>query len=199
MKNLFFWAQSLDNQSPDLIFQDREEIVNESICQKIVSEIYNLPGEKIKLSSEVTVRFSDPKFVIEAIPLEKDEGNRLAPIVIYGQLPDKLSPDWIESSCSKIREVVAHQLKRTLNRDAVAIIKQWFNSILEAKKNKVEEQKRILSVSLGSLTPLLVGWILQSNGILQLNTLESATLIGLNNLWLMLLLIFLSGKKISTR
>ena len=97
MKNLFFWVQSLDNQSPDLIFQGREKIVNESIGQKIVSEIYQLAGEKIKLSSEVTVRLKYPKFVIEAIPIEKDLASQADPMLSTNtekkSKPDKPLPE----------------------------------------------------------------------------------------------------------
>ncbi|MFB2878341.1 hypothetical protein [Floridanema aerugineum] len=193
MKSLFFWAQSLDNKAPDLIFKDNEQLTDNSERQQIVSKIYEVSGKKLEFSSpnsEVTIRFSDPKFVIETLPIEKDQANRLAPIVIYGELPEEFSPDWIERSCSEIREVVAHKLNRTLNRDAVTKIQEWFKSVLEAKKKKVDIQTQGIVWMGATVAIFLVGWILQAQGI-QLTLLVVTGLIALNNLLVMTLQIFL--------
>ncbi len=192
MNSLFFWVQPLDNKSPDLIFKGREKIDNQSTAQKIVSEIYALSGKRKELSPEVTVRYDDYNFVIEVIPTEKDEENRLAPIVIYGEFTKEENfSEWVETSCDSIREVVGDNLKRTLEENTLLKVNEWFNEVLEAKKNKLDNQKRIISITFGSLVPVLVGWLLQANGILTLNPIEVTTLIGLNNLWVMLLILSL--------
>ena len=204
MKNLFFWAQSLDNKAPDLIFRDNEQLTDNSERQQIVSKIYEVSGKKLEFSSpnsEVTIRFSDPKFVIETLPIEKDQANRLAPIVIYGELPEEFSSNWIERSCSEIREVVAHKLNRTLNEDALTKIQEWFTRVLEEKKKKVEIQTHGIVCISTSLALLLVGWILQTQGI-QPTLLEVTCLIALNNFVIMSLHIFLlnsSRRKGKTR
>jgi hypothetical protein len=110
--------------------------------------------------------------------------------VIYGELPEEFSPDWIERSCSEIREVVAHKLNRTLNRDAVTKIQEWFNSVLEAKKKKVDIQTQGIVWMGATVAIFLVGWILQAQGI-QLTLLVVTGLIALNNLLVMTLQIFL--------
>ena len=204
MKNLFFWAQSLDNQAPDLIFKDREELTDDFIRRQIVAEIYEVPGEKIKLtsgnseSSEVTIRFTDPKFVIEAVPLEKDEANRLAPVVIYGELPEELSSDWVEGSCTKIREVLAHKLNRNLNADTVTTIKEWFTSALEEKKKKAEVQEQLIDFGTVFVIPLIVVSVLQYKGI-QLDPLQIGVLMTANNYLVRTLPKLLNGRKIITR
>jgi hypothetical protein len=182
MKNLFFWAQSLDNQSPDIILNNTQEILDDTKRQQVVSEIYDIPGKKVDSltpNSGVKFRFSDPKFLIEAIPAEKDQLDRLAPILIYGELAEELSQDWIESICSEISEVVSNKLNRTLSINTIEAIREWFIEVLE-KKKKVEVGKYSLSLVIVFLLPLIVGWILQSNKI-QPTVLQLAGLITLNN------------------
>lgn len=138
MKNIYFWAQSLDNQSPDVIFKDGEELSNDELRQKLVSEIYEVPKSNIEvlnIDSSVTVRCSYPKFVIEAIPTEKDQVNRLAPIIIYGILPDDWSEIWIKDVCSEIENFVSSRLNRTLDGSALVAIQNWLNETLKKKTN----------------------------------------------------------------
>ncbi|NJN24021.1 MAG: hypothetical protein HC810_06005 [Acaryochloridaceae cyanobacterium RL_2_7] len=119
MKDLAFWAQSLDNQAPDVIFKDGQELSDDELRQKLVSEIYEIPKSNIEVAptdSSVTIRYSYPKFVIEAVPTEKDQANRLAPIVIYGVLPDDFSEPWVKDVCNEIENFVSETLKRTLDK-----------------------------------------------------------------------------------
>ena len=159
MNNLFFWAQSLDNQSPDLIFKDREKIDNQSTAQKIVSEIYALSGKRKELSSEVKVRFNHSNFVIEAIPTEKDEKDRLAPIVIYGEFPKENFSEWIEASCDSIREVVGDNLKRTLKENTLLKINEWFDEVLKARKTEINKLLRKIEEDIRDLSQeiLIIG------------------------------------------
>jgi hypothetical protein len=197
MKNLLvFWAQSLDNKAPDLIWEDSEELSDQLRRQQVISEIYEVRGRKTTLpsaTSEITVRFSDPKFVVEALPTEKDQANRSAPIVIYGELPKELSNEWIESSCTKISDIVSDKLNRTLSKDAVTVIQGWFTEILEEKKKKVEVQQQTISLVTVFFAPLLIGWLLQTKEI-QPSLLQMAGLIALNNLLVMSLQTFLINR-----
>lgn len=141
MKNLSFWAQSLDNKSPDVIFKDGEELSDDELRQKLVSEIYEVPKSNINaltIDSSVRVRrYSYPKFVIEAIPTEKDQVNRLAPVIIYGILPNDWSETWIKDVCSEIENFVSSRLKRTLDSSALIAIQNWLNETLKKKKTDV--------------------------------------------------------------
>lgn len=194
MKNLSFWAQSLDNQSPDILVKDGEELSDDKLRQELVSEIYAVTTKK-EISppgSSVTVRYSDPKFVIEAIPTEKDEVNRIAPIVIYGELRDDFSLEWIEEACDEIEKVVSDKIKRTLHHSTLEAIRNWLTQTLE-KKKKVDLQNQIISLFIGFIAPLLVGWLIQSRD-LQLTTLQVAGLIALNNLLVMSFHTFVTSK-----
>lgn len=157
MKNLSFWAQSLDNQDPDVIFKDGQELSDDKSRQKLVSEIYEIPKSNIEVLTAdpaVTFRYSYPKFVIEAIPTQQDTIKRLAPIVIYGVFPDNFSEDgvederkdieWVEDVRKDIEIFVSHRLNRTLDDRALVAIKDRLSEIL--KKKTEESRFSLLSV-----------------------------------------------------
>lgn len=159
MKDLSFWAQSLDNQAPDVIFKDGEELFDDELRQKLVSEIYEFPksdSEVVSADSAVTIRYSYPKFIIEAIPTEKDQANRLAPIVIYGVLPDDFSELWIKDVRNEIESFVSETLKRTLDNSALVAIQDWLSETL--KKKTENSQLNLLSL-IKSALDRLVNWL----------------------------------------
>lgn len=138
MTNLSFWAQSLDNQAPDLIFRKGEELSDDESRQELVLAIDEIPKSNIKTSptnSDVTIRSSDKNFVIEVISTEKDQANRLAPIVIYGALPERFSEDWVKDVCNEIKSFVPNTLKRTLEQGDLEAIENMLNEI--PKKNRI--------------------------------------------------------------
>ena len=49
MTDLYFWAQSLDNQAPDLILKDEEELSDDKLRQELVSNIYEIPKSNIEV------------------------------------------------------------------------------------------------------------------------------------------------------
>jgi hypothetical protein len=193
MTNLSFFAQSLDNESRDIIIQNREELYNDESRRKLVFEISEVRGKKIEISlrgPSVTVRHSDPKFVMEVIPLEKDESNRLAPIVIYGKFPEECPSDWVNNVCNEIQEVISNQIKRTLQNGTLESIEKWLNHELEEKKKRVQFQRNLISLSTSFFIPLAVSLLIQFQGW-QLTPLQIGGLIGLNNLLVISLQIFL--------
>jgi hypothetical protein len=132
MTDLYFWAQSLDNQAPDVIFKNGKELSDDESRQKLVSDIYEIPKSNIEILAAdegVTIRYSYSKFVIEAIPIEKDQVNRLAPIVIYGVLPNDFSEDWPEEVCNEIKSFVSHTLNRNLDHKALVVIQDGLSEI----------------------------------------------------------------------
>jgi len=134
MTDLYFWAQSLDNQAPDVIFKNGKALSDDESRQKLVSEIYEVPKSNIEVlpaDAAVTIRYSYPKFVIEAIPIEKDHLDRLAPIIIYAELPNKIPENWVESVHSDIQNLVSTKLERNLDESALIAIKKGLSKILK--------------------------------------------------------------------
>jgi hypothetical protein len=139
MTDLYFWAQSLDNQAPDVIFKNGKALSDDESRQKLVSEIYEIPRSNIEVlhtHAAVTIRYNSSKFVIEAIPLEKDTVKRLAPIVIYGELPKNFSQPWIDSVGSDIHNFVSTKLDRNLDKSALEAIKNGLSKILNNKDRR---------------------------------------------------------------
>jgi hypothetical protein len=193
MNNLLFWVQSLDNESPDVIIRNRKELSDDKLKQQLVLEIYEIPAKKIEISlhgPSVTVRHSDPKFVMEVIPVEKDESNRLAPIVIYGKFPEECPANWVKDVCTEIQEVISNQIKRTLQNGTLESIEKWLNDKLEEKKKQVQFQRNLITLSTSLFVPLALSWLIQFQGW-QLTPLQIGGLIGLNNLLVISLQIFL--------
>ncbi|CAC5344686.1 MULTISPECIES: hypothetical protein [Planktothrix] len=194
MNNLLFWVQSLDNESPDVIIRNRKELSDDKLKEQLVSEIYEISAKKIEIASyggpSVTVRYSDPKFVIEVIPTEKDESNRLAPIVIYGKFPEECPANWVKDVCTEIQEVISNQIKRTLQNGTLESIEKWLDHELEEKKKRVQFQRNLISLSTSFFIPLAVSLLIQFQGW-QLTPLQIGGLIGLNNLLVISLQIFL--------
>ncbi|MEG4345083.1 hypothetical protein QUB70_17675 [Microcoleus sp. A003_D6] len=147
MTDLYFWGQSLDNQARDVIFKNGKELSDDESRQQLVSEIYEFPksdSEVVSADSAVTIRYSYSKFVIEAIPTEKDELKRLAPIVIYGVLPDGvLEASWVDKVYEEINNFVSNTLNRNLNHSTLATIKGGLSEIL--KKKTEDSQINLLS------------------------------------------------------
>lgn len=150
MTDLSFWAQSLDNQSPDIIFQNGQELSDDELRRKLVSEIYEVPRNNVEVSptdSSIAIRYSHTKFVIEAIPEEKDQANRLAPVIIYGELPDEWdnwNGQWAKEVCHEIKKFVSIELRRTLDSGVLRDIEDGLDKI--AKKKRANLQSNPLNL-----------------------------------------------------
>jgi hypothetical protein len=167
MKNLSFWAQSLDNKSPDIIFSDGKELHDDASRQKLVSEIYAVPknkAETLSLKSSVSIRYSDQKFVIEVIPTEKDQVNRLSPVVVYGQFVDPFDEkewvgdeQWINNVCDEISIFVSDRIKRTLDDVTLESIRNVLKETLKKKREDLQKQNLLFLIT-NFLTRLLT-WL----------------------------------------
>ena len=159
MKNLSFWAQSLDNKSPDIIFRDGKELHDDESRQKLVSEIYAVPknkAETLSLKSLVNIRYSNQRFVIEVIPTEKDQVNRLSPVVVYGQFIDPLNvadkewvgdEQWINDVCDEISIFVSDRIKRTLDDVTLETIRNVLKETLKKKREDLQKHNLVFLIT----------------------------------------------------
>jgi len=149
MSNLYFWAQSLDNESQDWVSKNAEELTDKVERRQVVGDINNVSGLKKEVSSELTIVIEKSKFVIEAVPEEKDSGGRLAPIVIYGEIPrsfhdDNSVNDWIDETCNEINHVVNNKIERNFKNSVKNDIREGLKYVANNKK-KEESQKKLLT------------------------------------------------------
>lgn len=93
MDSFFFWAQSLDNSSPDYIYVDRKALNPKKYSaerRKVVSQISNVTKnvDAIATGKNVKIFIGKEEFALSIILPEVDELNRKAPILCYSKLPD---------------------------------------------------------------------------------------------------------------
>ena len=167
MTDLYFWAQSLDNQAPDVIFKNEEELSDDESRQKLVSDIYEIPKSNIEVlpaDAAVTIRYSYPNFVIEAISIKKDHLDRLAPIVIYGVLSDNFPQDGVKKVYDRIANfVVSDKLNRKLDSRELEAIQNGLSKILTNNKDRRSAIQSFQSNPQVSLLLLLNSWELLVN------------------------------------
>jgi hypothetical protein len=172
---LWHSAQSLDNISPNLIYEDKNPIPldQQEKRQKITFKINNLVGSPTGVwskSSNVIISYTPESFVIESTPNQKDSSNRHSPILTYGHFFDKErdEEDWIQEVIMGIDNFV-----RLIDRDLSSTTKEMIKEGLkEARKDLYKKKYQTNSLSLGKLVkasavfsivlvvPLLIGWIL---------------------------------------
>lgn len=163
-----FWAQSLDNESSNLIGVNGSLLssAEEQMRQQVVSNIYQVVSEKTKVTSTTNVAFyrKESKFVIEAVPLERDVANRLSPIVIIGDFPvvNNFSDSWIDRVCTQIEIFVSESMNRTLSKSTLDSIKSWLtDEALLQKKKRWMLQGKIITLIISALLAILLGWLIQ--------------------------------------
>lgn len=179
-RELCHWAQQIKSTNPDIIYkgkielnpvkdkQERETIL--SAIDEVVLPKKNKVGINIEYKG-VKIYYNTKSFVVTSIPIERDNYERLSPILSYGYFPEKyLSKDWIETVSKEIKNF-ALSIDRTFSNETLLTIK---DALIQAEERKVKLQKRrklqrlvsYLSLELvwGLIvvgTPLILGWILQ--------------------------------------
>jgi hypothetical protein len=162
-----FWAQSLDNESPNSITLDGKALSpsEEKTRQEIISDIYNIASEKTKIKSlsDVTMYSKASKFVFEVIPLEKDVAERLSPIIVLGDFPDKTETldVWVNNVCDQLSKFTSEVVGRTLSDTTLATFKEWLTSETLGSKKKQQQSQEAITLLILTLLPLIVGWVLQ--------------------------------------
>jgi hypothetical protein len=162
-----FWAQSLDNESPNSMTLDGKALSpsEEEARQKIISDIYGIVSEKTKIKSlsDVTMYRKASKFVFEVIPLEKDVAERLSPIIVLGDFPDKNETldVWVNNVCDQLLQFTSEVMGRTLSGTTLTTFRNWLTSETLGSKKKQEQTQEAVTLSMLILLPLIVGWFLQ--------------------------------------
>lgn len=138
MDNLSFRAQSLDNQAPDPIENNkcllREDDVAErqDLIQKI-SEV-SLNGVEVFSEDSHTALLHGNKFLLKTPSDQLDEAGRIAPILCYGRVPNKSPESW---SSDVVNAMVgfAERIGRTVSEESQEIARR--GTVAIEKKNKI--------------------------------------------------------------
>lgn len=100
MAKITFWAQSLDNVSPDLIEIDMDgQILEPNLLERedIVNTISRISlSRRVEVSTKfVTIYVYDSDFILKTFPEKRDQAQRRSPIIAYGTLPEKITDPWV--------------------------------------------------------------------------------------------------------
>lgn len=151
---MFFWAQSLDNQSPDFIYE-REKKIPETDRKKrrdIVKRISEVTAEGRVLydRQNVTIQVLENESVLTVRGTERDVAGRAAPVTCLAKIP---------SQADQIRRVVAEvktffeNIGRNIPRDTITAIADGLG---EAAKKK--QKRQIARTAAAAILSLLGLW-----------------------------------------
>ncbi len=181
MKEKFiFWAQALDNTSPDHFYARGDELsVDDSARrQEAVSLVSSVikNGKHVYEDGGVLLTADAHHFVIECPSAQRDRAGRIAPIVCYGEYNSAVG-DELVTSVPVALEHFAKRIGRTVQPDHLKLVDTAFKYLVEKKspykrvdrflKKKISTTKieRIM-IGAGALTLLAAAlyWMTQRNG-----------------------------------
>jgi hypothetical protein len=164
-RELIFWAQALDNSSPDHIYMHGNELTpgETERRQEAVSLVSSVvkTGKRIFASNGVQLTTAGQRFIIEIPSVQRDSVGRAAPIVCYGDSEISRN-DSIENLIMTGLDTFATQIGRSLRRDHVDLVRVCIN--LLKKKSSKKYLARGIFIVLTTLTVLvLLYWQISKN------------------------------------
>lgn len=136
-----FWAQALDNSSPDHIEIEGEELGSDDLLnrQKAVSLVSRVIKSGNCVFSECGVRLTvdNQNFVVEVLSLQQDRAGRGAPIICYGTVV--INSEIITEALNRF----AKKIGRSLQSEHIALVKKALDT-----RNKNSMVKMIVRITL---------------------------------------------------
>ena len=150
---LSFYAQSLDDRSPDHVEDNNPPLKEDDECQDLAQKIseVSLNGYEVFSKHWHSAFLFDNKFLLETPSDRLDDAGRIAPILCYGDVPDEPPDSW---SIDVVKDMVrfAESIGRKVKDEEMAC--RGVQAILKAKK---KNQLRIRRKMLGCLLLIVLG------------------------------------------
>jgi hypothetical protein len=146
-KNFTFWAQALDNSSPDH-FEHRGKMLLESdvvLRQETVSLVSQIvkSGECVYDKGDNKLTADGRRFLLEVLSVQRDNVGRTAPIVCCGEYEEKIGYTFVNALCDDLNQFTI-RIGRNLPPNFDASIRFSFIKL----KRKSAKNKIKLSISL---------------------------------------------------
>ena len=142
-EKFIFWAQALDNASPDHFEVGGEELsVDDSARrQEGVSSVSTVikKGTRIYDVNGVLLTADDRHFVLEVPSAQRDRAGRAAPIVCYGDF-DATVGDALGTSAAVAVDDFAKRIGRTLQPEHVELARASFEALKKKSSTKNHER-----------------------------------------------------------
>lgn len=144
INELWHSAQSLDNSSPNIIYNNNSPISFEQqdkrdrITCQINNVVSSKRNKKWSESSDVIIYYTLEKFVIESTPNRRDNYNRFSPILTYGIFPTEDNDEevWSEDVAMQVENFA-----KTINRELSTEAKKKIKRALKEIKKKIHKRK----------------------------------------------------------
>jgi|APMI01.1.fsa_nt_gi hypothetical protein len=140
-----FWAQSLDNTSPDHFMDQGVDLLAEEKQgrQKIVSLIYEVAkrGRRRYDASGVALTATRRDFVLEVPMVELDVVGRSAPVTVYGVMAVDFDREFEDAL---IQEIIgfSERIGRTVRPDVPDLIRSAFAALKKKENYQAIENRR---------------------------------------------------------
>ncbi len=146
-----FWAQALDNASPDHIETHGEELPPDDTArrQEAVSLVSNVVKAGVRVFDRRGVQLTEDgrHFVVEVPSAERDRAGRTAPIVCYGDYDSTVGDDGLGASVAVGLDDFARRIGRTILLEHFELARESFAEL----KKKSSTRKLVRLVTLGAV------------------------------------------------
>lgn len=163
-KDLIFWAQALDNSSPDHIEISGAILSPDDTVrrQEAVSRVSNVvkAGTRVFESRDLQMTADEHHFVIEVPSTQRDRAGRTAPVVCYGDYGSTVNDELAKSVAVGFDEF-AKGIGRSLQPAQSEFVRAF-----EALKKNVTTRKLVRGAGIAAavLVLLLLAYCLESKG-----------------------------------
>jgi len=150
--NLVYWAQALDNASPDHINLRGKELSPEDAIRRqeavsLVSSVARL-GSRIFSEGGVQLTQKGSRFVVEVHSEQLDQAGRIAPIICCGEYDARIDEAFGATVADCINDF-AHSIGRTVRREHLDITRSAFLIV----KKKFSTRRRVRILLIGTMVP----------------------------------------------
>lgn len=158
--NLWFRAQSLDNQSPDPVEFNNQRITEEDVGkrQELAQKIskVSLDGTQVFAEGSHAASLHGNKFLLKTPSDQLDDAGRIAPLLCYGCVPDELPVSW-SSDVIKAMIGFAERIGRTVSPKNQEITGRGVDAILTETQKK--SRMHVTGKALWGVGVLLIAFV----------------------------------------
>lgn len=157
-EKFIFWAQALDNSSPDSITVRGEALgADDSLRrQKAVSDVSHVVklGNRIFDTRGVQLTVDAQHFIIEVPSVQRDKAGRAAPIVCYGQYDREIIANLSDYVADSLCEF-ARENGRSIKPEHIELVHQAFSEL----KKKLKKRRIVFGTVIGAAVLTIVALI----------------------------------------
>ena len=163
---LIFWAQALDNASPDHFEMRGEELLSDDAVRRqeavsLVSDVVKA-GTRIFDAQGVQLTEDGRHFVVELPSAELDRAGRRAPIVCYGEYGSRVG-DTLWASVAVGLDDFAKRIGRNISPEHFELARESFETL--KKKSSTRSLGRAVWIGAAALVLLALAYWLVSRGL----------------------------------